>query len=109
MSEKDAQGHRLQRMQIIHDNSWDVMFDGYKRQQAKHNPYAGNRRTNQQVRQGGVTKRPSWNLRTIEMYKTWMTKHSDDNRIVTTLYDQFDEATAVLARQWLKGQWQYLL
>ena len=40
MSEKAAQGHRLQRMQIIHDNSWDVMFDGYKRQQAKHNPYA---------------------------------------------------------------------
>ena len=38
-----------------------------------------------------------------------MTKHKKDNRIITPLYNKFDEAEGVLARQWCESQQQLLV
>lgn len=107
-SGRDAQGHRWQRMQIIHDIFWDVMLEGYKTQAPSEEkayihihtdidkPKSPTGRCHQKA-----TAEPAHHWRVQEMDD----KAPNDDKIVIPLFDQFGEATTVLARHWSKGQW----
>ena len=104
----DSEGHVLQRMQVIDDCTWDPLYNSYEQKKLHYmsrRSSRGARRYTRKLKEG----QPPWSLEDKAAYIDWMTKHSKDNRIITPLYNKFDEAEGVLARQWCKSQQQLLV
>ena len=99
----------LQCMQVIDHCTWDPLYNSYK-QKSKEAVLRVRKRSLHYTRKPKEGQ-PPWSLDDKAAYIHWTTKHIKDNRImiITPLFNKFDEAEGVLARQWCKSQQQLLV
>ena len=93
----------------LNDISWQKLFSKYTAACIRRREQRATGKKAIIRKQRGARCTPPNDLLTIDAYREWMTKHSDDNAIIPPLYDQFDQAQAVVGRQWKGKQLQYLV